>query len=211
MLSLKKIFEPRITFYDKCAVMPLWNFQEYLKTNDLRYFTAEFKEHKDLYNIMTNLFGEWIALTENQAAVNRFGLMFKIMKLTGKYETVTLLLKAAYNFSNTDDITQFYELIDQIEKWNYKIDRSKDVFGQLEKISQRLQGIKTHLELLEAELKDEDTTEAATIESQLISTSRILDLGYRLNAKEITLLEWHEYREQIKKVDRDNQKLKAKR
>lgn len=210
MLTLKNTFKPIITFYDKCENMPLWNFQKYLETNDLKYFTKEFKEHKDLHDIMTAFFGEYLQLTKNQKVVNRFGIMFKIMRLTAKYNTVMLLLKTLYNFHKNGDIEQFKGLVEQLEKWNYKIDREKDIFGQLEKISNRVQGIKTQLELLEDELKEEDVKESVTIESQLISVSRVLELGYRLNPKEITVLEWHEYQEQGRKVVKEREKLKRK-
>lgn len=211
MSILGNIFKEQITFYDKCDVMPLWNFQKYLETNDLRYFTKEFKDHKSLNDIMTAFFGEYLELTKNQKVVNRFGVMYKIMRLTAKYNTVMLLLKSLYNFPENGKIEQFNALCEQLEKWNYRIDKSKDVFEQLEKISNRVQGIKTQLELLEDELKTDDKEEATTIESQLISVSRVLELGYRLNPKEITVLEWHEYQEQGKKVIRDREKLNQKK
>lgn len=201
----------KITFYDKCENMPLHNFQMYLKTNDLRYFTMEFKDHKSLNDVMNAFFAEYLELTKNQKVVQRFGLMFKIMRLTAKYNTVMLLLKTLYNFPKNGNISQFEELIHQLDKWNYRIDRSKDVFEQLEKISNRVQGIKTQLDLLNDELKEDDKGEAATIESQLISVSRCLELGYRLNPKDITVLEWHEYQEQAKKVLKDREKNNAKR
>ena len=211
MLSLKNIFKEKITFYDKCENMPLWNFQKYLETNDLRYFTKEFKDHKSLNDIMTAFFGEYLLLTNNQKVIGRFGVMFKIMRLTAKYNKVMLLFKDLYNFPKKGKIEQFNELIEQLEKWNYRIDKSKDVFDQLEKISNRIQGIKTQLDLLNDELKEEDTKEAVTIESQLISVSRVLELGYRINAKDITVLEWHEYQEQCKKVISEREKSKSKR
>lgn len=211
MLTLKNIFKTKITFYDKCENMPLYDFQMYLKTNDLRYFTKEFKHHKSLNDVMNAFFAEYLELTKNQKVVQRFGLMFKIMRLTAKYNTVMLLLKTLYNFPKNGNITHFEELIHQLDKWNYRIDRSKDVFEQLEKISNRVQGIKTQLDLLNDELKEDDKGEATTIESQLISVSRCLDLGYRLNPKEITVLEWHEYQEQAKKLLREREKQQSKR
>lgn len=211
MITLKNIFKTNITFYDKCENMPLWNFQKYLETNDLRYFTKEFKDHKSLNDIMTDFFGEYLELTKNQKVVNRFGTMFKIMRLTAKYNTVMLLLKTLYNFPKNGDMGKFRVLCWCLEQWNYRIDRSKDIFDQLEKISNRVQGIKTQIEILQDELKEEDKGEASTIESQLISVSRCLELGYRLNPKEITVLEWHEYQEQAKKVVKDREKLNQKK
>ena len=209
MRLLKKIFKP--TIYDKCENMPLWNFQKYLETNDLRYFTKEFKEHKDLPDIMTAFFGEYLELTNNQSAINRFEIMHKIMRLQGKYNTVSLILKALWNFPKEGDIKQFSDLIEQLEKWNYRIDKRKDVFVQLEKISARLQGILTQIELLEDSLQKEDVKESKSIESQLISVGRILELRYSLNAKEIMVSEWVELCKQADEIIKERQKQQQKK
>lgn len=198
--------KPNITFYDKCDVMPLWNFQKYLDTKDLRYFTKEHKEHKDLDNIALNLFGEYLELSGNRAVVLRFEKIFELMRLKGKYDTVTLILKALYNYPNPKDIEGFKILVNELEKWNYRIDKEKDIFKQLETIYTRLQGIKTKISILESEIDVEDEKESTTIGSQLILVSRILELRYSLNSKEITLSEWIEYQKQAEKVNLDKQK-----
>lgn len=200
--------KPKITIYDRCDNMPLWNFQQYLKTNDLKYFTKEHKEHKDLHDIMTAFFGEYLEITKNQAVILRFEKMHKIMRLSIKYNTVSLLLKGLYNFPKNGDIEVFKANCEQLEKWNYRIDKEKDVFTQLEKISNRLQGILTQIEILEDELKEEDVKESVSIESQLISVSRCLELKYQLNAKEITVAQWIEYQKQADETIKERQKHK---
>jgi len=200
------LFKTKITFYETPESMILDNFIQYLKTKDLRYFTKEHKNHKDLDRVMTEFFGHYLKLSKNNSVINRFGIVHNILKYTAKYNTVSLILKALYNYPKDADIKQFKVLIEQLEKWNYKIDKEKDVFRQLESISNRLQGIKTKIALYEAELHDEDTTEATTIESQLISVARILELKYRLNKKEITVAEWVEYQNQATEVIKQKQK-----
>lgn len=209
MHLLKNIFKEKITFYRKCDEMPLWNFNKYLKTNDLKYFTKEFKEHKDLQDIMTDFFGEYLELTKNQSVVNRFGVMHKIMLLRIKYDTVTIILKALWNYPKDMPIEGFKELISALEKWNYRIDKEKDPFKQFEQIHNRLQGILTKIELLEDEITKEDVKESKTIESQMLSVSRILEL--RINAKEITVSEWVEMCKQADEVIKERQKQQQKR
>lgn len=202
--------KPKITFYDKCENMPLWNFQKYLETNDLRYFTKEFKEHKDLNDIMINFFGEYLELTKNQTVINRFELMHKIMRLQSKYNTVSLILKALYNYPTFCKIEKFTELVKELEKWNYRIDRSKDIFTQLEKISNRLQGILTQIELLEDQIKPEGEKESKSIESQILSVTRALDLRYQINSKEITVSQWVELCNQADETIKSKQKQQRK-
>jgi hypothetical protein len=200
--------KPKVTIYDKCENLPLWNFQKYLETNDVKYFAKEHKEHKDLPDIITAFFGEYLELTKNQKIIIRFERAHKIMRLTIKYNTVSLILKTLYNYNKGLDFEIFKQLVEELQKWNYKIDKNKDIFEQLEKIYNRIQGIKTQIEVLEDELKDEDVVESSSIDGQLISVSRCLDLKYQLNAKEITVLQWIEYQKQAVLIIKERQKHK---
>jgi hypothetical protein len=94
----------------------------------------------------------------------------------------------------------FHQLTWELEKWHYRIDRSKDIFAQIESINQRLQNVKTQIEVLQLELKKDDQQESQSIESQLISVSRILELKYKIDAKDITVKEWIEFQKQAEKT-----------
>jgi hypothetical protein len=180
--------------------MPLWNFQKYLQTNELKYFTKELKEVKGLDSVMNDFFVEYLELTQNNTVYQRFSKIYKLLKLEGKYNCVTLILKSLYNYDKGLNLDTFHALTWELEKWHYRIDRSKDIFAQLENINQRLQNVKTQIEILQLELKKDDQQESQSIESQLISVSRILELKYKLDAKEITVKEWIEFQKQAEKT-----------
>ena len=189
--------------------MPLWNFQKYLETNDLKYFTKEFKEVKGLDTVMNDFFIEYLELTQNNSVYQRFSKIHKLLKLEGKYNCVSLILKSLYNFDIKIGIDMFNDLVSELEKWGNKIDKSKDVFIQLEEINQRLQNLKTQISSLQSELKKDDQQESQSIESQLISVSRILELNYKLNAKDITVKDWIEFQKQAE-ITIKNQKKNGK-
>lgn len=192
--------KPKITFYEHPSKMPLYSFIQYLETRDLKFFTKEHKEHKDLFDIMTAFFGHYIELSKNNSIVNRFGIIHDIMRYKRKYDTVDLLVKTLFNFPERGDIEQFRSFIEQLTLWNYKVDTKKDIFSQLETIHTRIQGIKTKISLLEDQLKEEDAKTVITIEAQLISVERTLELRYKLNTKEITVLDWIEYQKQANEL-----------
>lgn len=200
--------KPKVTFYETCKEIPLYNFQKYLETSDLRYFTKEFVEHKDLHDIMTRLFGEWLELTKNNAVINRFAKMHKMMKLDVKYRTVTTILKAIYNHRLGQK--ELDELIAQLKLWGYTLNRNKDLFEQLDTINNRLQNLRTQYEMLEIELAKEDKKESQSIEKQLIIVSKGLELNYPLKAKEITLFEWWEYQQLLKQRQIELKKQRKK-
>jgi len=189
-----------VNIYKKCDEMPLWNFQKYLETNELKYFTKELKEVKNLHLVMNDFFVEYLELTQNNAVYQRFSKIYKLLKLEGKFNCVTLILKSLYNYDKGLDIEMFHQLTWELEKWHYRIDRSKDIFSQIESINQRLQNVKTQIEVLQLELKKDDQQESQSIESQLISVSRILELKYKLDSKEITVKEWIEFQKQAEKT-----------
>ena len=199
-----------VSYFDNCEKMPLYNFKMFIETNDLKYFASDLKDNSKLQNIADLFFTDYIELTNNRKVENRYITMFEIMRLENKYKCVTLLLKALWNYDKSLGIDGFNKMIDILEQWNYKIDRSKEVFQQIEKIANRIQGIKTKIELLRAKL-DEGQKEKAdkpNFEKELINITRILELRYSLKIKELNVAEFIGYQKQAQEVIESQNKSK---
>ncbi len=197
-------------YFDNCEKMPLYNFKMFIETNDLKYFASDLKQSSRLQNVADLFFTDYIELTNNRKVENRYITMFEIMRLENKYKCVTLLLKALWNYDKSLGIDGFNKMIDILEQWNYKIDRSKEVFQQIEKIANRIQGIKTKIELLRAKL-DEGQKEKAdkpNFEKELINITRILELRYSLKIKELNVAEFIGYQKQAQEVIDSQNKVK---
>lgn len=208
---LKNIFKQKITFFKTCKEMPLINFRDYLNTQDLKYFTKEHKEHKDLNSVVSDFWNEYLNLTDNREVINRFSTILKIEKLVAKYSVCSIVLKCLFEFnSKYQEMETFNELIAILEKNNYKIDRKKDIYTQLEKIQQRIEGIGTQIELLKSTIKETDIQQAKSIESQLRSVSRVLELGYALEINKMTVLDWIECQKELKEYITLKQKNNGK-
>lgn len=192
--------------YRKCDEMPLWNFQKYLETNDLKYFTKNLKEVKGLDVVMNDFFVEYLELTKNNSVFRKFSNIYKLLKLEGKYKCVTLLTTTLYNYDIKMGVETFNNLLLELDKWGHKIDTKLNIFDQLENISQRNRVLETQIQALQIELKKDDQQESQTIESQLISVSRILELKYKLDSKEITVMEWIEFQKQAELVIKNQKK-----
>ena len=185
----------KVTIYKDCDMI-LWNFTQFLKTRELKYFTVELVEVKGLEEAMNAVFIEYAELTNNNTLLNRFATMFNILKYQTKYDDVMMLCKGIYNYVPSLGVDGLNALVSQLEKWNYRIDRNNPLIAQVEKIYNRAQGIKTKVALLTQDLQDEDEKEVVTIESQLLNVGRILELNYKINQKETTLREWAEMQQQ---------------
>lgn len=199
------------SYFDTCEKMPLWNFKMFIETNDLKYFSSKLKYDSKLQNVADSFFTNYIELTNNRKVENRYITMFEIIRLENKYKCVTLLLKALYNYDLKLGIEGFNKMIEILEQWNYKIDKNKDVFKQIETISNRIQSIKTKIELLRSKLDESqrDKEEKPNFESELINLGRILELKYRLVLKELSVSDFIGYQQQAQKiVEEQNKKAK---
>lgn len=205
---LTEISGNNVTIYRTCEEMPLWNFSKYLKTNDLKYFTKELKEAKGLEEVMISFFDEYVALSGSSEATERLRIMNEIMRLSNKYDTVKLAITGiyAYDVRLGEDILLGH--IDILENFNYKIDRNKPLFEQIEKVNTRIEGIKTKIELLKPDSESQNEKEAQTIESQIITVTRILMLPFRIDQKNTTVSEWVEMQKQCVAIAEEQKKSK---
>ena len=198
------------SYYDTCEKMPFYNFKMFIETNDLKWFSKSFKDSSRLQNVADLFFTDYIELTNNRKVENRYITMFEIMRLENKYKCVSLLLKSLWHYDKLQGLENFDKMIDILEQWNYRIDRNKEVFEQIEKIANRIQGIKTKIELLRAKL-DEGQKEKAdkpNFEKELINITRILELHHRLKIKELNVAEFIGYQKQAQEVIESQNKSK---
>lgn len=199
-----------VSYYDTCEKMPLYNFKMFIETNDLKWFSSNFKEDSKLQNIADLFFTDYIELTNNRKVENRYITMFEIMRLENKHKCVSLLLKSLWHYDKLQGKENFDKMIDILGQWNYKIDRNKEVFEQIEKIANRIQGIKTKIELLRAKLNEgqKEKSDKPNFEKELINIVRILELRYSLKIKELNVAEFIGYQKQAQEVIESQNKVK---
>jgi hypothetical protein len=68
------------------------------------------------------------------------------------------------------------------------------------RINNEIQGIKTQIAILQDELKVDAVKETRSLNFQLKLMSKALQLGFSLNAKEITVLEYIEMQKEIYEI-----------
>lgn len=197
--------------------MPLYNYIQYLESSDLTWFSnyndlpIKFirPRIKLLEDSMTKIFGQILEFTEDFEVIERFEMTHKLMKLENKYNAVTLILNALYAYPPTIGKDKFEELFEQLSKWNYKIDTTKPIFDQLDKIRRRIRGILSEIESLKIKLQTKNKVEKIEIEEIILNTELSLELKYRIEPKKTTLHEWLVYQKNAKK--RIEQLKKAQR
>lgn len=210
--NFKSLLNPKLVkYYDNCEKMPLWNFKMFLETSDLKYFSSNLKQDSKLQNIADSFFTDYIELTNNRKVENRYVTIFEIIRLENKYKCVSLLLNSMYYYNEKYGIETFNKMVEILEQWNYKIDKGKDIFKQLENIKNRIQGIKTKIELLRGKLDnglEKDEEKKPNFEAELINISRILELRFKLNVRDLNVAEFIGYQKQAIEVVEQQNKVK---
>jgi hypothetical protein len=194
---IKDLVKRKPEYYLQAKDMLLWNYLQYLETNDLRYF-SDYHNKKNvkepridlLEQNMTDIYGEILEITKRFEVLEKFRKTHKILKNNVKYNAVMDLIKSIYEYDNNLGREILLEKIEMIRRWGYKISQDKDLFDQLDKIAKGLQAIKTEVEVLESELIKENKTEKVSFEKQRLSIEMGLELKIPIDPMKDSVERW---------------------
>lgn len=191
------IFQTQCEIYDNCKSLMLDNYINYLESGDLLHFTNYYSlgnpkkpNAKELDKAMTDFYGDLLAISQNEKILRRFEVIHKIMKYEQKYNSVKMLVNAIRNFDVNLSREKLLELVEQLEKWHYRIDKSKMIFDELDRIEYRIEGIKTEIDLLKIELKKEDGGTKSSLLDEVYNTELFLELKFPIDLKTTSVYKW---------------------
>ena len=193
---IKDLVKRKPEYYLQAKEMLLWNYLQYLETNDLRYFSnyhnSKTKEPRFdiLEKSMTSIYGEILEITKRFEVLEKFRKTHKILKLKVKYNAIMDLIKSIYEFDNRLGREILIEKIELIRKWGYKISENKELFEQLDRIVKGLQAIKTEIEVLESELIKENKTEKVSFEKERLAVEMGLELKIAIDPMKDSVERW---------------------
>ena len=194
---IKDLVKRKPEYYLQAKDMLLWNYLQYLETNDLRYFSnyhnkKNVKEPRIdlLEQSMTAIYGEILEITKRFEVLEKFRKTHKILKNKVKYNAVMDLIKSIYEYDNNLGREILLEKVEMIRRWGYKVSQDKDLFDQLDKIAKGLQAIKTEVEVLESELIKENKTEKVSFEKERLSIEMGLELKIPIDPMKDSVERW---------------------
>jgi hypothetical protein len=198
-------------YYKSIENLPLYNWDKYLSTKDLNWFIIGFDGRQtkivndDLIQIEIGLQDEYFTAIKDRAFVLKLHKWAKIDALSVKYNIIIALIKRMkVGFIDTEIR---YLFVEQLILHGFPMPKINTFAGDLEelnRISEEVGGIKNQIILLQNELKSEGKKETTSLQKQLLIVSMALNLGYRLNPKEITTLEWVEMCKLMIEKSKDN-------
>lgn len=207
--------------YSKCSEMTLYNYEQYLQTGDKKWFTNEYSlieeykrkgisinifTNKNIDDTISDFYNDMFSITKDNRVLDRYQRIHKIMCLEGKYNIVVSLLDILYGINNNIHSEIILEVIEELRKWGYKINTDTPLLQQLDSIRTRIQGIKTKIELIESEIKDDNIEEKANISQDCLNIVRCLELNFKIDLKNTTVKEYILLKEDAKKKIENEQR-----
>ena len=146
----------KIKVFENTKQMSLYNYIQFLETNDIRYFSTfhdvllpyPFSQQK-LIEAKDEILNELVK--DNQDVAYRIEMIHKVEKLKVKYLDVNRLVDLMLFPHCKIELLQ--ELRKQLQKWGYKIRVDLDIYDQLIKIKNRSEALISEIKSLTIEIK----------------------------------------------------------
>jgi len=202
-----------IDYYEELDELLLYNWDRYLATNNNNWFIKGFDgrqkviSNEELTQLEAKFQDDYFNLINDTSFKIKLQKWAKIEALNLKYNAVISILSRIKIGFPLEQQQIRAEVITALNKAGFKMPIMNDYAGDLkeiESIFNKAQSIKTQINLLKAELKEEGVQEKQSLQKQLLIISQSLQLGYRLNPKELNVVEWIEMNQLAKEKSKQN-------
>jgi hypothetical protein len=200
-------------YYDSIETLPLYNFDKYRNTKDLNWFIEKYdgrqkkSESPELLEIEKTILDEYFKAIDDRSFTNRLQKWAQIDSLTLKYSVVKSLIARMWLGFADDQMGARLSFIQQLTAHGFKmleINTSEGDAKELMRLNAACEGLKTRIAILESEINSDAKKESVSLAKQLQIATLGLSYPYRLNPKEITVLEWVEITKLLEEKSKKN-------
>ena len=187
--------------YNSIENLPLYNFDKYRTTQDLNWFIEGFdgrqKKSNDvqLKEVEKIILDEYFKAIDDRSFTNKLQKSARIEELKTKYFVVKSLINRIWiGFGNNQNETR-YAMIKELSNHGFKMPTINTLNGDREELTRLnigCDGIKTKIILLQNELNKDAKVESISLMKQIQIATIGLQYPYRINSKEISVMEWIE-------------------
>ena len=199
--------------YESIETLPLYNFDKYRTTTDLNWFVVGFDgrqpkiKSESLQPIEKVILDEYFKAIDDRSFTNRLQKWCEIETLKLKYHIVKSLINRMWLGFGDKEMETRLIFVKELARHGFKMSEINTVDGdavELQRLNAGCEGIKTRISLIEIELKKDANIESVSLAKQLQIATIGLQYPYRLNPKEITLLEWIEISKLLEEKSKQN-------
>jgi len=195
----KQQMESQIEHYESLDELPLYNWDKYLSTNCNNWFIKGFDgrqkiiANETLFEIERKFQDDYFILLDDPAFTLRLQKWAKIEALRTKYMALCSIIQRMKIGFSKDQQEVRMKYIDTLEKSGFRMPKINTLEGDAQELAQiqlKVDSIKTQMEILIDEVRDETKGGKTPLQKQLLHVSMALKLGYRLDPKQISVTEW---------------------
>jgi len=200
-------------YYDSIETLPLYNFDKYRTTTDLNWFLQGYdgrqskESAESLQPIEKIILDEYFKAIDDRSFTIRLQKWCEIETLKLKYHVVKSLINRVWKGFKDDDMETRLIFIKELAKHGFKMPEINTKEGDKEeliRLNVGCEGIKTKISLIDIELKKDALKESVSLSKQLQIATIGLQYPYRLNPKEITVIEWIEITKLLEEKSKQN-------
>jgi hypothetical protein len=203
----------KIQHFESIETLPLYNFDKYRNTRDLNWFIIGYDgREKKIHNeqlqlIEKTILDEYFKAIDDRSFTNRLQKWAEIETLKLKYHVVKSLINRTWlGFGNNEMGTRLL-FIKELARHGFKMPEINSIDGdafELQRLNTGCEGIKTKIALINLELNKDAKVESTSLVKQLQIATIGLQYPYRLNPKEVTVLEWVEICKLLEEKSKQN-------
>jgi len=203
----------KLQFYNSIETLPLYNFDKYRTTTDLNWFRKDYDGRQTklkselLQPIEKVILDEYFKAIDDRSFTNRLQKWCEIETLKLKYHVVKSLINRMWLGFGDKEMETRLIFVRELARHGFKMSEINTVDGdavELQRLNTGCEGIKTRISLIEIELKKDANIESVSLAKQLQIATIGLQYPYRLNPKEITILEWIEISKLLEEKAKQN-------
>ena len=188
-----------LRYYRNCNEIPVWNFNEIIKSGDFNWLVYGYDGFNKYDNINSEeciliweeIKNEFFILSENQSSIRILMLEAEIDYLRRRFEISFVLMSALISDNVTEENKP--KFIDHLKRWMYYIDARKPLKEELIRLTKQHQASKIAITRKENELEQivkDSASDDINIVRQKIKLQRVLNM--QIDLKHTPLAEWLE-------------------
>ena len=214
-----------VRIHKSCSTLPIYNFYKCSLYSDFRFMIRDYdeyddnvnikykkdtKEFKDVFNILQK---EYMFLNEDKRSLTMKKEEFRLLHLITRYDISYKILKL---FSETLAV----EVLDLLNEFGIKYDAKDPSEQQIKAIESQLKVLKNKINIAKINFENKYGTKSENIsadefminlDKEALDLETYLELGYRLDVREITIERWVNLKKMAKNKTKSIESASLKR
>lgn len=204
-------------YYKNCDELPIYNFHEILKNNDLNFLVVGYEQSDEIElddkasGLWSEIYEEYIDLTGDNTLKVYYEVLQDLMFLKTRYSVVSGLLVNVSTMQLTEDI--FTKYISELRSWGYKINVNKPLANEINRKVRQLRASENKIRIKENELESlrskRDHGDNMTLITQSVKMEQALSRN-NIDIKTTVVSKWVAMIKEIKEINEANRKRNGK-